>query len=136
MTRAEWMDCWASPWVSLCCCRRRAGFEPIPSCTTPAASREQQMGASGSSDAARAQPEAEALAEEAVPPAAPLTAAGACDAAPGDPPAGRISYRIGPLQNSEGSRGKFIVDLQDGDFELSPDVLELAIRSVQVCHSF
>ena len=92
------------------------------------------MGASGSSDAARAQPEAEALAEEAVPPA-PLTVASACDAAPGDPPAGRIPPRIGPLQNSEGSRGKFIVDLQDGDFELSPDVLELAIRSVQVCLS-
>ena len=88
------------------------------------------MGASGSSDAARAQPEAEALAEEAVAPGA-----GACDAAPGDPPAGRIPYRIGPLQNGEGTRGKFIVDLQDGDFELSPDVLELAIRSVQVCHS-
>ena len=89
------------------------------------------MGASGSSDAARA-----ALAErpqEAVP-RAPLPA-GSCDAAPGDAAAGRIPYRIGPLQSSEGSRGKFIVDLQDGDFELSPDVLELAIRSVQVCLS-
>eukprot|EP01043_Picozoa_sp_COSAG02_P008162 COSAG02_NODE_256_length_26885_cov_54.604308_8_plen_96_part_00 len=91
------------------------------------------MGASGSSDAARAQPEAAALAEEAVP-RAPLPA-GSCDAAPGDAAAGRIPYRIGPLQSSEGSRGKFIVDLQDGDFELSPEVLELAIRSVQVCHS-